>query len=902
MWIPKIYNGKNRTFFFFNWEQYNQHQGGTNYSIVPTAAERSGDFSALLTNTQIGTCGGTPIYQGQIFDPTTTFTAANGDICRTPFPGNKIPTSMISKVSQNFLSYLPSPNLSTPLANGDNYQLSSSHPLENTTYTLRIDQSISDKSKFFGTYDTRDNARYSSGTLTFPAPIDPNGWNQNFVTHYGRAGWDYIISPTLLNHLALGYNRTNSQNYTSGALQAKAGGFNWAAKLGISGLTGTEFPIVNMGENIPAIGRANNDDNVDNGERLNDTLTWIKGKHNLTMGFDFRNQLYATYANDTDTGVYNFARTQTAGSNSLTGTSGNGIASFLLGDLNNGNAFLQGHVPRWTFQYYATFLQDDWKVSPHFTLNLGLRWSLDVPRAESHNDTSNFDPNAPNPAAGGRPGAMVFGNTCSGCNAKWADTKFHDVAPRFGFAFNPNGGRMVIRGGYGILYSPLQYTDFGGSQVQGYSATPTFNSSNNFNPAFNWDSGFPAFAPPPFTNPSVVNKGNPNYIQPRFGQPGIIQSWSFQIQQQVSKDMVASIGYVGQRAQNLRSALMNYNNIPYQDLALGPVLGQSFTGNPLGVGTPYPAFLQDWGNGVSLQQALRPFPQYSYIYMDVLQNIGQSTFQSLQASLERRMSAGLSVQASFTWEKILTDADSILPSINGGINQVQNPDNLNGEKALSSQDVPYTFTAALLYQLPFGRNRSFFKSGIGNAVLGGWEVGAVLRYQSGTPITFGCATGIPGWDNCIRFNRGSSSVFSQSVLNGTFDPTTGDRYFSPVCAYYGQAGCGFQDPNTEPIAAGSSVTVQQARGGAYYLGDMPRNNPEAFGPNYYNEDISILRNFHLFESASFQIKAELLNAFNRHIWAVPDAADTGPYDRSFGIVTGTLDSQRIVQFTARINF
>ncbi|MGA8029216.1 MAG: TonB-dependent receptor [Bryobacteraceae bacterium] len=901
VWIPKIYNGKNKTFFFFNWEQYAQHIGGTNTSIVPTAAERNGDFSAILNTADVvGTnpCTGQPVYQGEIFDPNTTTTGPGGVACRTPFPGNVIPPNRISAVTKNFLNYLPSPNIATQ-PNGNNYALSSSSPLNNTTYTLRIDQTISDKSRFFGMYDTRDNSRYSSGTLTFPAPADPNGWSQNFVTHYGRAGWDYIFSPSLLNHLALGYNRTNSQNYTTGALQAIAGNFNWAAKVGISGLVGTEFPIVNIGEGVPSLGRANNDDNVDNGERFNDTMTWIKGNHSFTFGFDFRNQLYATYANDTDTGVYNFARNQTCAYQGICGNSGNSVASFLLGDVNNGNAFLQGHVPRWTFQYYATFLQDDWKVTPHLTLNVGLRWSVDVPRIESHNDTSNFDPNAPNPAANNIPGAMVFGNTCSGCNPRWASTKYHDVAPRIGFAFNPNGGKMVIRGGYGVIYGPLQYTDFGGSQVQGYSATPTFNSSNGLAPAFNWDAGFPSFAQPPFLNPSVVNTGNPNYIQSRFGQPPIIQSWSFQVQQQISKDMVATVGYVGQRGQNLRSALMNYNNIPYQDLALGQALNQPVASNTVGVTAPYANFYNDWGPNVTVQQALRPFPQYSYIYMDVLQNIGQSSYESLQATLERRMSNGLSLQSSFTWSKDITDADSILPGINGGISQVENPDNLNGEKALSSQDVPYVFTTAFLYELPFGKGKPFLKGGIAGAVLGGWQIGGVLRYQTGVPMSFGCANGIPGWDNCVRFNRVQGGpIFSPQVLNGTFNPFV-NRYFNGVCQYVGQTGCAFADPNTELVAAGSTETVQQARGGGYILGDFPRNNGDARTPNYYNEDFSVIRNFHIFESASFQLKAEFLNAFNRHIFSGPDL---GPNDPNFGVVTGTIDAQRTIQFTARINF
>ena len=132
-----------------------------------------------------------------------------------------------------------------------------------------------------------------------------------------------------------------------------------------------------------------------------------------------------------------------------------------------------------------------------------------------------------------------------------------------------------------------------------------------------------------------MNKGNPNWIQPRFGQPGIIQSWSFQVQEQVSKDMIAALAYVGNRAQNLRSAIMNWNNIPVQNLSLGPVLNQPVANNTVGVQAPYPGFFSDWGNNAPVWRALRPYPQYDFIYMDVLQNIGQSTYESLQATLER---------------------------------------------------------------------------------------------------------------------------------------------------------------------------------------------------------------------------------------------------------------------------
>ena len=874
--IPKIYDGKNKTFFFFNWEQYKQTQGGTIVSTVPTLPQRTGDFSQILTTAQIGTnpCDGSPVFRGQIFDPATQRVGPTGVPCRTAFPGNIVPANRISQVAKNVLNYLPPPN--SPGAT-QNYTNVDANPLTNTVWTLRVDHSFSDRSRMFGMYSGRDNTRFTAGARAYPAPADSNGWKQDFITHYTRAGWDFTFTPTLLNHLNIGFNRTDSKNYTDSALAGLVSGLDWDAKLGIRGTSGINFPNFNFGEGIRGMGRTNNTDNIDNGWRFNESLMWVKGRHSLTFGADARPQLYARLGEAQQSGVFNFGRNASSASQALSGNSGNGFASFLLGSPDNANLYRTSHFPRWVHAYYAVFVQDDFKITNTLTLNLGFRYNLDLPRRESFNDTSNFSPTAPNPAAGNRLGALVFGTTCN-CNTQWADTYKKAFSPRLGFAWAPAAlhSNTVVRGGYGIFYGPLQYTDSGGQSIQGYAAQPNFFNADNFTPAFSLDTGVPAFTPPPVVDPSYVNGQIPFYIAPRFGRPSMTQSWSMQIQQKLASNLVGTVGYVAQRSTHLRSALLNINNISPGSFALGDALNSGITSanaQRVGVTAPYAGFS---GN---VSQALRPYPQYGRINTTILENVGQTSYHSLQATLEQRFHAGLSLQASFTWAKTLTDADSLIPQTNAGVAQNQSPYNLSLDKALSIQDIPLTFTAAWIYELPFGKGKRWLNGNrLVSATLGGWQIAGVQRYQSGEPVSFGCATGIPGWDNCIRFNRGAGQpIYSAQVSNGVFDPFV-NRYYNPAA---------FVDPNAS------------RNGGAYRLGDYPRVNGDARMKPYYNEDFSVIKNMHVFESASLQFKTEFLNAFNRHVFATPDVS---PFSPNFGLVTGTIDSPRSIQFTLRLNF
>ena len=942
--IPHLYNGRDRTFVFFNWEQYRRAGGGIATSTVPTVAERTGDFSDQLingANGQTNPCDGTPILNGQIFDPTTTRTV-NGIRCRTAFPGNKIPTSRFSKVGQNIANFYPMP---TNSALGGNYTLASSSSLFNTTYTLRVDQNIGKSDKLFASYSSRDNQRYSPQNVTFEGPIDPGVQTQDFITHFARTGWDHTLSPSLLNHLNLGFNRTNSIN---GSVWS-ADPTNYNTQLGTPFTIG--FPRVDVG-GYTSLSRNQDDDNIDNGVRVNDAVSWQKGRHSFKFGVDWRYQQYSTFAHDVQNGYISFQggetrATQTGNFNSGTG---NGLASLLVGAGDYANSILPNHIAKWISHYYAGFAQDDFKVSNSLVLNLGIRWDVDQPRKEAHDNTSNFDPTATDPK-NGLPGALVFGTTNGkGTNTRWADTYYKDIAPRVGFAFSPASmnNKFVLRGGFSTLYAPLLYSDFGGSETTGY-IVPTTQSGNGFDPAFALDGGLQPSVAGTNLDPGFWDNGNANaplsfsnYIKSSYGRPGQVNQWNLQIQQELAKDLILTLGYIGSAGSHLKSGIENLNNMPKANFGRGDALvDYNLTAN--GVNSPYTAF-----NG-NVQQSLRPFPQYGYIATDCcIQNVGHSSYEALIASVERRMRQGLNLQASYTWSKSITNADSALPGTNAGVAQEQDPFNSKSQKSLSIQDIPHTFVTSFLYELPFGKDKPFlnFHNSVGRSLVSGFEVGAVLRYQSGQPESFGAASGIPGWDNFIEFTRlpnaslastarrGKINPFRQLVLRNTPataalatsfvpDPSVDSEFnglqqsvnpagASENAAYSSlQTNPAFYDQNNANNrrlravhASVAGVTCDTCDNGGFLFGNVPRVTGEVRNYLYKNEDFSFLKKTPVSESVLLILKVEMLNAFNRHTFGTPDL---NPGDGNFGVPTYSINDPyagagRVVQLTGRFQF
>jgi Carboxypeptidase regulatory-like domain len=897
VWIPKVYDGRNKTFFFFAWEQFRQNQGYQGLITIPTQANLAGDFSQNLTSTVLGTnpCDGTPIFQGQIFDPTTTRTLEDGTQCRTAYPGNKI-TSGLSSVSQAIAKYVPQPS------NGNltnNYNFAGSYPIISTTETIRIDQSFGANDKIFGSYNVRDNVRNNNIGGLLQLPVTSFLTFQDLPTHLVRVGYDHIFSPTLLNHALIGYTRVLNKEAFITATQGK----DWSSTVGLPGGSGPLFPGIGISEgstvslgNIEPLGNQGYNSKIsDNSYSLADSVSWTKGRHNLAFGGEYRYELSISGFVSLTNGNFAFGREQTSADVATSAGSGNGVASFLLGQVGNvygTNSLVTVHN---VGQYYAAYVQDEFKYNRDLNLSLGLRYSVDLPFKEGHDIGSQFDPNAINPATGNN-GALVFsgsGAGRSGLSSRWVDVYYKGFQPRVGLTWSPSflNHKTVFSATYNILDAGIfEWQQIYAGIPAGYSLTAQVNNvANPFAPAELLD---PSSAPSQTVNPGVygvpsagssvnydpsqLNNQSIPWNQRGFGRPGFYQTWSGTLQQQVATDLIFTLGYLGSRGTHLPSNLLSVNNLPVSAFGLGATLSNPATT------LPYQSF------SGTVAQSLRPFPQYSFINTAAFgENEGQLSYNAMTAKLERRFHNGLNLLASYTWSKILTDTGNIIGGSLGGAYtaNIQDPNNLRAEKAVSPQDTPQIFVLSYLYDLPFGKNKTFLSHGRAlNYVVGGWSISGIQRYQSGQPIGFSCATGVPGYSNCIRWNLVNGQQIQTSARrNKSFNPAVPGQnlWYSPAA---------FSDPN---------ANVSAASGEPYRFGDKPSYQSNDRNFPYYEEDFGLIKRTPISDNVDLQFRAEFFNAFNRHVFGGPD---TNPYDSGFGTVGGLNNSPRQGQLTLRVEF
>ncbi|HEV2215142.1 MAG TPA: carboxypeptidase regulatory-like domain-containing protein [Terracidiphilus sp.] len=919
--IPHVFNGSDKTFFFFSWEQLRYNTGSAVTSILPTPAELGGngsyfDFTSTLGGVIPGAsdaCNST-LYYGEIFDPATE-TTNNGVSCRQPFSVNgqlnEIPIGRESQVAQAVLKYLPQPNLTG--AGTNNFVYDTQDSLAQTVYSVRLDQNLSANHKIWGFYNSRENTDQGNG-LNLPPPINSGGGGS--VDQLGklfRLGWDWVLSPSWVNSLTIGTNRSNNYNKSRAANMNT----NWDSQLGITNGSGPVFPgFIFVGSPYPSFGENIYSQDVDNTIALNDIVHWQHGAHSFMFGGEAQYHQYSFISKIGGTcsgtsGCFTFWDNQTASDTTYWGQDGNSFAAFLIGQAGTANAIKQIHAPRWIARYSALFAQDDWKVRPNLTLNLGFRWSYDTPRHEAEGDTTNFSPTTPNIGAAGTLGALVFAGKGTGRNGNvgetWASIYYKDFSPRVGFAWDPFADhRIVLRGNGGIYYGPLVYADFGQGTMQGFTQNQTLFSGDPLSGP-QLDGGLPLLTDTPNLDPTQSNGQAVDYVGATNGRPAMVSTWTLESQVEITPNLYFSLGYLGNHATHLHGLIDYPNDIPLNDLSMGTCLWwwavapcpNGFNSPPI---QPYTGFSCasgcTWGISEPVEQALRPYPQYGYINQDsYLQNVGQSSYDALTAKLERRFHNGFQLLASYTFSKTLTDADAIQPYYSTLQNQggTQNPYDHKAEKAVSNEDIPNNVVVSYLYALPIGRGQKLLSSvpkPVNDFLIGGWRISGVQRYLGGQPISFFGANGIPGFDNGIRPNRVSGQATRRS---GPFNPFSfvndGNSSYdhnSGACTtgYWNCAA--FADPNPNP-----GINVP------YVFGDMPRNSSDIRGFAFYDEDFGINKTFPIHEGISAEFRGELFNAFNRHVFNKPDS---GVQDTNFGQVGSTLLGPRNIQFVLRINY
>jgi hypothetical protein len=844
VWIPKVYNGRNKTFFFFVYSGYRFRQGSPNtlQSLLPLDF-RQGDFSRA-----------TPIY-----DPATNRSTPNG-IVRDQFPGNRIPASRFSSVSRNILPLLPTPDNNSIF---NNFLSVGRGQTDSNQYNIKLDHAFSDRNRISGYY--YNDLNELRDPILVPGPTTPNRSTES-RNNWVRLSHDLVISPNVLHHITAGYTRF-AVRIASYSLNQ-----DWPTRLGLAGVNrgpDNTFPCIEfIAAGFSRLGDQNCNSRVlqaNNAYQWGNSLSWVRGSHNFKFGFDYRWMETNGIDPWRTMGWFQFNALETA----LPGTAntGNAVASFLLGGVNRGQLQVFSYFPRNRYQYFAGYAQDDWKVTRKLTVNYGLRYDVFVPRYEARDNLSTFDLNLPNPAAGNRPGAMIFLGDGAGRSGlqRLADTYWKGLGPRLGLAYSLTP-KTVLRSGYGIYYAQGNANAGLRDSLQssvGFVAQPVFQSLDaGVNAGFNWDGGFPQnFARPPFINPAAGNGADVRMMLRSDGRPPYFQNWSFTIERELASRINLEVTYLGTKGTRLGNGLVHWNELDPTLLRLGTLLTRPVTSPEAvnaGIRVPFPGFTG------SVAQALRPFPHMQAVW-NRSNPAGSSTYHALQSQLTVRSWKGLDVQMAYTWAKTLSDADVLA----GGGPAGQTTYNRRLEKTIATTDVPHVFALSYSYELPFGPGKALLNSkGVMGKLAGGWVLTGIHQYAVGVPIVLSANNTLPLFTSVLRPD---ALAAERRVSVDNFDPNR-DLWINRAA---------FRAP------------------AAFSFGSSARSYSDLRVPNSYNENFGLLKKVNFAERFTVTFRAELFNAFNRVVFAAPQANVS---NGQFGRISGQANQPRQGQLALRLDF
>jgi hypothetical protein len=900
--LPKLYNGHDKTFIFFNWEQFREFKSINNQSVtVPIQAYRDGNFARALTGRTLATDPiGRPIMEGTIYNPATQKLAPNGQIIRDPFANNVIPAASMDPVFVKVQALIPLPNaLPNALINNGIYPYISDRVTG--IPSLKIDHNLSSRDKlsyyFSEIYTGSQYSNTTGGADGLPEPI--SGALGTFITsHMHRVNFEHTLTPALLLHIGVGYQ---DEYFNDDVVVTNYDSFK---ELGLRGQTVPRmFPSFTGASNaqggVKTLGTGTNRHIYYQKPTSNISLTWIKNNHSYKAGGEVRVEGYPTTLFSAANGVYTFTAAEsglpsTQGQNLSGGSVGFPYASFMLGLVNSARVSYPPTL-RLGKEQVGAFVQDTWKLSRKFTLDYGLRYDFGTYPREQYGRVPDFSMSTPNPSAGGRLGAVVFeGDGPGRCNCSLAHNYPWAFSPRLGAAYQFNS-KTVIRAGWGLVYNSTVSNNGASSSMP----VPVNVNSPSFGEAvMTLKNGIP-FAPTPWPNfdpgqfPVAGTLGSPKvFIDQNAGRPARQAQWSIGIQREIAKNLAVEAAYVGNRGVWWNSpSLMDVNALSpgilsAYGLDLNNTADRTLLTSPLNSATaaqrefnkaPYTGFPL----GSTVAQSLRPFPQFGSI-QSLWSPLGKTWYDSLQAKLTKRFSSGLSFTSVFTWQKSLTSAADTDPQNlalgPGGLNDVFNRAQ---NKYLSSFDQPLLFNTSANYTVPALKLRGGMAGKTASWAARDWSFGLFVSYSSGLPIL------APGSQNALN-----ALLLRNTTTLSYANRVPGQPLFTA------DLNCHCYDPNktfvlnkdawTQPLAG------QWGTSAAYYGDYRFQRRPV--------ENLAIGRVFRVKERVTLNLRVEFANIMNRA--RVQDPASTnalatqtssnGQATAGFGYVNTTFGSSGAV--------
>ena len=691
---------KDKTHFFVTWEETRQLTAFDTTSTVPTLLNRAGNFSDLRSTT------GKLI---QIYDPASGSTAST----RQAFSGNIIPITRFDPVALAAMQYFPLPNRTGTATNANNYIGSSRNLLNRDIVVGRLDHQFTSKDLSTARYYINDANTNNSGTYGIPA-ADPLADITDVRVQTILGAYSHVFSPTLTNDFRYTYLRRKFVDSRPGF------GENLAAKIGLTGVSDAAFPAFTIpGYGVPAGFVAGNVIIPNTGAALGnptavyrfqtpildnqflESLSWYHDRHAVKFGAEYRMGANDEIRDRGSAGNFTVSPqiTDLPGSSS---TTGNSLASFLLGEVNAASIQASDKIPS-RASYLALYVQDDWRVSDRLTINAGLRYEVEFPRYVEGNKMNSFDPTAINPVSG-TPGVVTFAGV-NGTPVRAFSTDWNNLGPRLGFAYRLPGKRdTVIRGGAGVFYGPTVSNTIGDVASLGFSTSASYSVAGaETQSSLQLRNGFPAAVRQPLTPGfGAVPVGQKVNTSVSFFNPKQVAPISYQynlgIQREVARDLLIEIGYIGNVSHHLTANDLSLNQIPPQLMT-----------------------------SASNAQIYRPFPQFNNVTW-INPSIGNSTYHGGFIRAEKRMGNGVAFLAHYTFSKFLDDVEAANEF--GTTGSYMDAYNRRLDKGPSGSDVPHRLIVTLLYEAPQFKRNHFV-----NSVLGGWKVGLLETAESGPAFT-----------------------------------------------------------------------------------------------------------------------------------------------------------------------